>query len=308
VGELPPEPPDDARRQGLRQALAEYFKNQAAQMRLQFPEPRDRPGHVGQPQRPLAGGQAPAPSRPWSQAGTPAAAEAFAAPVAPTMPPARSIAAEAPPAAPLMAPAASPVPGESLAPAAGRPQVLQVHGTYLILAEADGITIVDQHALHERILYNQLLRRVSAGSLESQHLLVPAVLAVTPVQQALLTEQAELLGRLGIELSDFGPGKLAIQRFPSFLDKLDPAAFLADLADQLAEEDPSLDRERLLHQILDMMACKAAVKAGDSLTGQEIESLLDQREHAEKSTACPHGRPTQIRLTIRDLEKQFKRG
>ena len=179
---------------------------------------------------------------------------------------------------------------------------------YLIVAEGEGITIVDQHALHERILYNQLLRRLSAGPLESQGLLVPAVLAVTPVQRALLEDHAELLGRLGIEVSDFGPGKVAIQRFPSFLDKLDPAAFLADLADQLSDEDPSLDRERLLHQVLDMMACKAAVKAGDDMGPQEIQSLLDQRETAEKSTACPHGRPTQIRLTVRDLEKQFKRG
>ncbi len=314
---LPAEKADDPRRQSLREALADFFKSQAPQGKLQFPEVRDRPPQTAAPQRPAAALAPSTPSRYWpqgpelagradgaaAQAGTATVARPqveFAKPLADS--PARPFEPARPQSAAAIAPAAAEP------TAAAEPKVLQVHGTYLIVAESDGITIIDQHALHERILYNQLLKRLSAGPLESQHLLVPAVLPVTPVQRARLLDHTALLGRLGIETSDFGPGRAAIHRFPSFLDKLDPAGFLADVLDQLAEDDPSLDAERLLHQLIDMMACKAAIKAGDELREQEVQSLLAQREGEEKATACPHGRPTQIRLTLRDLEKQFKRG
>ena len=124
---------------------------------------------------------------------------------------------------------------------------------------------------------------------------------------ALLDQIQPLLQRLGIELSSFGPETVAIQSFPSFLEKLDPAEFVRELLERGEQELLDLHEEELLHEILDMMACKAAVKAGDPLTAGEIEALLARRELVDRSSNCPHGRPTTLRLSLRDLEKQFKR-
>ena len=116
-----------------------------------------------------------------------------------------------------------------------------------------------------------------------------------------------LLARLGIEVTPFGPTSVAVQSFPSFLEKLDPAGFVGELLERGEQELLDLHEEALLHEVLDMMSCKAAVKAGDPLSAGEIEALLARRELVERSSNCPHGRPTTLRLTLRDLEKQFKR-
>jgi DNA mismatch repair protein MutL len=124
---------------------------------------------------------------------------------------------------------------------------------------------------------------------------------------AMLEQIQPLLQKLGIEVSAFGPDSVAVQSFPSFLEKLDPADFVRELLERGEQELLDLHEEELLHEILDMMACKAAVKAGDSLTQAEIEALLARRELVERSSNCPHGRPTTLRLSLKDLEKQFKR-
>jgi len=116
-----------------------------------------------------------------------------------------------------------------------------------------------------------------------------------------------LLARLGVEVSGFGPGTVAIHSFPSFLERIDPVEFVRELLERGEQELLDLHEEELLHGVLDMMACKAAVKAGDPLSPGEIEALLARRELVERSSNCPHGRPTTLRLTLRDLEKQFKR-
>jgi DNA mismatch repair protein MutL len=186
-------------------------------------------------------------------------------------------------------------------------KAIQLHNSYLVAQSDDGLVIIDQHALHERIMFEDLLARVTRGPLESQRLLIPITLPATGRQMALLDQVQVLLGRLGIELSSFGPETVAIQAFPSFLEKLDPAEFVRELLDRGEQELLDLREEALLHEILDMMACKAAVKAGDPLTSGEIEALLARRELVERSSNCPHGRPTTLRLTLKDLEKQFKR-
>jgi DNA mismatch repair protein MutL len=188
------------------------------------------------------------------------------------------------------------------------PQAMQVHNSYLVIQTPDGIEIVDQHALHERILYNELRARLADGRLAGQRMLIPATLPVSPAEAARLEQHAGLLGRLGIEVSQFGPNTMAVQQFPSLLAGrgVDPASFLREMLDRLAE-DETIDSERLIEDVLAMMSCKAAVKAGQSLTAQEIDSLLERARTAEKSSACPHGRPTTLRLTLKDLEKQFHR-
>ena len=184
---------------------------------------------------------------------------------------------------------------------------IQLHNSYLVAESDDGLIIIDQHALHERIMYEDLLARISRGPLESQRLLLPQVFSASSRQMALLDQITALLARLGIEVTPFGPDQLAVQAFPSFLERLDPAAFVRELLERGEQELLDLHGEELLHEVLDMMACKAAVKAGDPLTAAEIESLLARRELVERSSNCPHGRPTTLRLTLHDLEKQFKR-
>ena len=200
--------------------------------------------------------------------------------------------------------------GPSLAPplpGPGRP-FLQLHDSYLVTECEDGIELIDQHALHERILYNEFRRRLAEGGLAGQGMLIPATLAVTASEADLLSEQAELLGRLGIAVEPFGPATIAIQRFPAMLiqRRIQPAEFVRSLLDALAEDEPS-GEEQLLEHMLATMACKAAVKAGDPLSDEEIANLLAAREGLDKATACPHGRPTAIKLTLKDLARQFHR-
>ncbi len=204
-------------------------------------------------------------------------------------------------------PEASP-PFATAAPSAAPPSsVLQLHNSYLVAPSDDGLVIIDQHALHERIMYEELLARVNRGPLESQRLLIPDVFAASSRQIALLEQIQPLLARLGIEVAPFGPDTLAVQGFPSFLEKLNPGDFVRELLERGEQELLDLHDEELLHEVLDMMACKAAVKAGDPLTQGEIEALLARRDLVERSSNCPHGRPTTLRLSLRDLEKQFKR-
>jgi len=184
---------------------------------------------------------------------------------------------------------------------------IQLHNSYLVAQSDDGLVIIDQHALHERIMYEELLVRVTRGPLESQRMLIPHVVTASPRQIALLDHIRPLLERLGIEVSAFGPDSVGVQAFPSFLEKLDAGTFVRELLERGEQELLDMHGEELLHEILDMMACKAAVKAGDPLTPAEIEALLARRELVERSSNCPHGRPTTLRLSLRDLEKQFKR-
>jgi DNA mismatch repair protein MutL len=184
---------------------------------------------------------------------------------------------------------------------------IQLHNSYLVAQSDDGMIIIDQHALHERIMYEELLTRVTRGPLEAQRMLIPMVVPASSRQIALLEPIRPLLARLGIEVEPFGPDSVAVQSFPSFLEKLDPAEFVTDLLERGEQELLDLHGEELLHEILDMMSCKAAVKAGDPLTPAEIEALLARRELVERSSNCPHGRPTTLRLSLKDLDKQFKR-
>jgi len=147
---------------------------------------------------------------------------------------------------------------------------------------------------------------------------MPAVIHLSSSQIQLLESLKALLTRIGVVCEPMGPTSVAVHAFPSFLfDRhVDPVEFMTELFDRAAEgelkltgheEGDDATHEAALHEVLDMMACKAAVKAGDALTGEELEALLHRREEIERAGSCPHGRPTTIRLTLHDLEKQFKR-
>lgn len=197
-------------------------------------------------------------------------------------------------------------PGTHRAARPVRPAV-QVHDAYIVVETDDGLMIIDQHALHERILYEELRARLTQAALESQRLLIPEVIRVPPDRIEVLESRADLLARLGIDLAAGGPHSVTLSGFPTLLERMDREAFVRDLLDRLSEHGAEPATDTLLHELLDMMACKAAVKAGDPLTPEEVEALLERRELAERSSSCPHGRPTTLHLSLRELEKQFKR-
>ena len=184
---------------------------------------------------------------------------------------------------------------------------LQIHDSFIIEQTDDGFVVVDQHALHERILYEDLSRRISAGKLESQRLLIPESFEITDTQADALRTNAKLIELLGIELVPFGPKTMAIQAFPTLLARAAPIDFVQDLTDLLTDKAGELDPERLLDEVLNMAACKAAIKAGQKLSNSEIVQLLADRQRTESVGRCPHGRPTTIKFSISELEKQFKR-
>ncbi len=192
---------------------------------------------------------------------------------------------------------------------AGEFPYIQLLNGFIVTEDADGVVIVDQHALHERAMFAAFLDRLDRGALESQRLLVPIVIERSAREVEILGEIAPLLARLGVEARPFGPRSIAVDAVPTLLHSrnADAGAFVGDLLEKAVEHGSLVSLEAALHEIVDMMACKAAVKAGDSLSPTEIKSLLAMRESIERSTACPHGRPTSIRIARGELERRFGR-
>ncbi len=184
---------------------------------------------------------------------------------------------------------------------------LQVHNSYIVTQSDEGFVIIDQHALHERIIYEDLCRKITSGPLESQRLLIPETFDITDAQLEAINDNTELLEKLGVELAPFGPRTMAIQAFPTLLAGANPLDFVLDMLDMLTDGTLGLDAERLLHKVLDMAACKSAIKAGQPLTDSEMAQLLADKDTVQRASRCPHGRPTTIRFTLAELEKQFKR-
>jgi len=185
--------------------------------------------------------------------------------------------------------------------------VMQIHDSYIIAQTDDGFVIVDQHALHERILYEELSARVRKSKLESQRLLIPESFELTDAEANAVERHGDLIEKLGVELVPFGPRTMAVQAFPTLLGTAAPADFVRDLLGILTDKELTDDADRLLDAVLNMAACKAAIKAGQKLSLSEMEQLLTDRETTDYANRCPHGRPTIIKFTLGDLEKQFKR-
>jgi DNA mismatch repair protein MutL len=210
------------------------------------------------------------------------------------------------------APAAPALTTDGLAPFATdvgpRPaQAMQVHNRYLITESEAGVVVIDQHALHERILYEQLRARIEAGSMEAQTLLVPEAVHLTPAECAAALENREVLAKLGMRVEAFGGDTVLLASYPAMLANIDPIEVFRELLEQLLAGSKTPDRRDLLDELLHSIACKAAIKAGDRLSPEEITSLLEQRHLIEDAHHCPHGRPTALVLTREELDKQFKR-
>ena len=189
----------------------------------------------------------------------------------------------------------------------GRPRALQVHDRYLVTETAEGVTIIDQHALHERILYEHLRRRVEAGAIESQRLLVPEPVDLAPAEAAAALEHRDVLAELGLEIEPFGGHTVLVTGFPAMLANLRPGDVLRGLIERILAGGQAPERRDLLDTMLHSIACKAAIKAGDRLSPEEIDALLAERHLVADAHHCPHGRPTALTFTREELDKRFKR-
>ncbi|MAT72839.1 MAG: DNA mismatch repair protein MutL [Planctomycetaceae bacterium] len=186
-------------------------------------------------------------------------------------------------------------------------RALQIHDRYLVAETAEGLEVIDQHALHERILYEAIREKVLAGALESQKLLVPEPVDLAASEAAAALEHQDLLGKLGMQIEEFGGETVLISAYPAMLANLAPAEVLRSVVEQLMTEGKKVEVRDLLDELLHMIACKAAVKYGDRLTPEEIDALLAQRHLAADHHHCPHGRPTALVFTREQLDRQFKR-
>ncbi len=183
----------------------------------------------------------------------------------------------------------------------------QVHNRYLVTQTDEGMVVIDQHALHERILYEQLRAKVLGGKMETQRLLVPEPVTLSPAEVSVALENKAILAQLGMEIEPFGGDTVLLSSYPAMLANLAPAEMLRQVVDQIVSGGKSPERRDLLNDLLNMIACKAAIKAGDRLAPEEISALLEQREHYQDAHHCPHGRPTALVFTREELDRRFKR-
>ncbi len=183
----------------------------------------------------------------------------------------------------------------------------QLHNRYLVTQDESGMVVIDQHALHERIMYEQLRTKVESRSLERQKLLVPESLDLTPAEAAAAIEFQEILAEIGIEIEPFGGDTILMHSYPAMLTKLRPGEVLRQVLEPLMAGGKEPSSREILDELLHMMACKAAIKAGDKLATEEITALLEQRDHYQNTHHCPHGRPTALFFSREQLDKMFGR-
>lgn len=204
-------------------------------------------------------------------------------------------------------------PSQEGAPQSSEPSVsylgFQVHHRYLVTQDESGMVVIDQHALHERVLYERVCHKVleEGRPLESQRLLVPEPVSLTPAERTAAMDAKETLAKIGIEIDDFGGETILVQSCPAILGRVSPGEMLHTLLDAVVAAGKKPDAKDLLNHLLSTIACKAAVKAGDRLTADEITSLLEQKDLYQDTHHCPHGRPTALFFSRDELDRMFGR-
>lgn len=199
---------------------------------------------------------------------------------------------------------AAPVPLQSYPLGAARGQL---HETYIVAQTADGIVIVDQHAAHERLVYERMKVNLESGRVPRQALLLPEVVELTEAEAARLTARADELAELGLVLEGFGNGAVVVREVPALLGDVAVQDLVRDLVDAIAEYDNVLPLKEKLEEVCGTMACHGSVRAGRRLTLDEMNALLRQMEATPHSGQCNHGRPTYVELKLADIEKLFGR-
>jgi DNA mismatch repair protein MutL len=183
----------------------------------------------------------------------------------------------------------------------------QFRDTFIIAVDDEGVAIIDQHVAHERVLFERVMERLTTGRLESQGLLIPMIVDVSVAEHDSLTARAAELGQFGFEVESFGGSSLKVTAVPALLDVNDSAAALIALAHDLEGLDRGAKVQEALQRIAATTACHAAVKANYPLSYEKMTHILDELRATAYSTVCPHGRPVMLRLTRREIEKNFER-
>jgi len=183
----------------------------------------------------------------------------------------------------------------------------QVHGTYIVAQTRDGIVVVDQHAAHERLVYERIKVQMAQGSVTRQALLTPEVVELDPAEADRVVARAEELAQLGLIVEPFGGGAVLVRETPALLGDTDVQGLIRDIADDLAEHGAALALSERLGEVCGTMACHGSVRAGRVLSAPEMNALLRQMEATPHSGQCNHGRPTYVELKLADLEKLFGR-
>ena len=183
----------------------------------------------------------------------------------------------------------------------------QFRDTFIIAVDDEGVAIIDQHVAHERVLFEQVMERLTAGRMESQRLLTPILLELSPAQRDVLKQHAATLERFGMELEEFGGDSVRLSAVPALLDPAECEAAVRALAEDLEGLGGGTGVEEALRRIAATMACHAAVKANYPLTLDKMRYILEELRRTAYSSVCPHGRPVVLRLTRREIEKNFQR-
>ncbi|MGE5165116.1 MAG: DNA mismatch repair endonuclease MutL [Sphingobacteriales bacterium] len=183
----------------------------------------------------------------------------------------------------------------------------QLHETYIVAQTRDGLVIVDQHAAHERIVYERMKAAIDKSGVARQILLIPEIVELDEADAGRLSARAEELARFGLVIEAFGPGAVAVRETPSMLGEVDVRGLISDLAEHMAEWDDSLPLERRLMHVSSTMACHGSVRAGRRLKPAEMNALLREMEAVPNSGQCNHGRPTYVELKLTDIERLFGR-
>ncbi|MGB3624829.1 MAG: DNA mismatch repair protein MutL, partial [Henriciella sp.] len=184
----------------------------------------------------------------------------------------------------------------------------QLHETYVVAQTRDGIVIVDQHAAHERLVYEQMKAQMAADGVKRQALLIPEVVELTEDEATRVLERTEELAEMGLEIEAFGAGAVCVRATPALFGNMDAASLIKDLADDFSEYEEGLALKERFEDIMGNMACAGgAVRAGRRLNSDEMNALLRQMEATPYSGQCNHGRPTYVELKLADIERLFGR-
>jgi DNA mismatch repair protein MutL len=183
----------------------------------------------------------------------------------------------------------------------------QIHDTYIVAQTRDGLVVVDQHAAHERIVYERLKEAIAKNGVPRQILLIPEIVELDESDVERLVARADELSRYGLVIETFGPGAVALRETPALLGEIDGAGLIRDLAEHIGEWDETLPLERRLLHVSATMACHGSVRAGRRLKPEEMNALLRDMEATPNSGQCNHGRPTYVTLELADIERMFGR-
>ncbi|MFE9083713.1 DNA mismatch repair endonuclease MutL [Brevundimonas sp. NPDC003935] len=183
----------------------------------------------------------------------------------------------------------------------------QLHGTYIVAQTRDGLVVVDQHAAHERLVYERMKSQMATGAVTRQALLTPEVVELDPAEAERVAAKAEELAEMGLIVEAFGVGAVLVRETPALLGDTDVQGLIRDIADDLSEHGAALSLKERMAEVCGTMACHGSVRAGRVLSAPEMNALLRQMEATPHSGQCNHGRPTYVELKLNDLEKLFGR-